>query len=98
MMRKTTYGSTHSCRPSRARRSTFTTGSDVLHAWIEVHVGEVGDRVHDDEPAGRQEDRRLHDRVVPRLDRLDHEPAHPGPREDRLGDHSAAEKRPELQA
>src|SRR6266480_2254958 len=63
---------------------------------VEVRVEHVHDEVDEDERGGEQEDRRLHHGIVAVVDRLHRQAPDPRPREDRLGDHRAAEERAEL--
>ena len=61
-------------------------------------IEEVDEQVAQDEADGDQQHDALHQRVVAREDRVDHQAADAGQREDVLGDDRAADQRAELQA
>src|SRR6266850_6923302 len=56
--------------------SKFVAMLAVPDPRVEPRVGQVDQQVHDHEAERRQEDQRLHDRVVPVGHRVHHEPAH----------------------
>src|SRR6516225_6516323 len=66
--------------------------------WIEQAVHEIRQHVHRDVRDRDEEDAALDHRVVAKTDRLDEEPAHTGPGEDRFGNDRAGQHRPKLQA
>src|SRR5262249_6914567 len=82
--------------PPRAAE-TSASASAGTDAGIEDAIEEVDREVEDDEQNRREEDRALHDGVVPVVDRLDGQPPDTRPREDGLGDDRAAQQRAELQ-
>src|SRR5262249_9412807 len=82
---------------SRMRTEPANQGSSRLRPGmtdprIEIAVQEVHQEVAAKIEATQHEDAGLHDRAVPRGDRLEDQPAEARPREDGLGDHGAAQE------
>src|SRR6266850_465609 len=71
--------------------------SVVVDTGIEVGIRDVGDEVDQDEGGGDDQECALHHGIVPREDALHDEAADPRQREDRLGEHGAAEVVAELE-
>ena len=65
------------------------------HAWVERHVGEVGEQVDHDHDEREHEGDELDDRVVARRDRSDEERPDPRQPEDLLDDDRAADEPPD---
>src|SRR6266545_3168569 len=70
----------------------------VLDARVNQAVEQVHDEIDQHEQRRDQEYDRLHDRVIAARDRVQGEGADPGPGEDLLHDHRAAEQVPDLNA
>src|SRR3989454_1940311 len=71
--------------------------SGVPDAWIEDRVHEVHHETDEYDEERYDDDRRLHDRVVPSGDRVQDVTADADAAEDSLGEHRAAQQRAELQ-
>src|SRR5215475_7852494 len=84
-------------KPGDRRRATGTS-SAVADAGVEVSIGDVGEEIDQHEGGGDDEQRALHHGIVAREDALDDQPSHSGQREDRLGEHGAAQVVAELEA
>jgi hypothetical protein len=80
--------------PGARAEATSSTKPD---ARIESRVHEIDEQVRDDHDHRGNGDERLDDRHVLPRDRLHREPAHTRVREDRLGDHGAAQQEADLQ-
>src|SRR5712691_6298571 len=72
--------------------------SGVPDAWVEDRVHEVHHETDEYDEERYDDDRRLHDRVVPGGDGVQDVAADADPAEDRLGEDGAAEQGAELQA
>src|SRR5262249_8064624 len=85
-------------RPDRTARRPMTPGSLIPDPRVEVAVEEINPEVDEGEGQGDDQDAALDQREVAGQDPLDHEGAHPRPREDRLGQHGTAQEVPGLDA
>src|SRR5437762_4630907 len=91
---------THRCSGAgagAARRAIAGARSAISDPGIDPAIEEVDEQVAQDEAEGDQENHALHQRVVAREHGVHHEAADAGQGEDVLGDHGAADQRPELQ-
>src|SRR5262245_27760861 len=79
-------------RPTTTARRPIPRALLIADARVEVAVEQIDPQVDEGEGQRDHEDAALDEREVPGQDPLDHEGAHPGPREDRLGQHGAAEE------
>src|SRR5216684_1285447 len=95
------------CRSTTHRRSRTGTevaahtmtgaGSAISDPRIDPAIEEIHEQVAQDEADGDEQDHPLHQRVVPREDRVHHEAAHPRQGEDILGDHRPSDQGAELE-
>ena len=85
---------------SQRRRRTGSSGErscrrlhpSVLHARVEPRVADVGEQVEEDDQERDQHHVAHQQREVELAQRVDEQPAHPGPGEDRLGDDRAGDQ------
>src|SRR5437773_8809081 len=92
-------------RRSASQRRSRTAGSRATSArsakpdsGIDPAIQQVDEEVADDEADRDQQNYALHERIVARKDRVDHEAPDAGQREDVFRDHRAADQRAELEA
>src|SRR5215218_3835613 len=96
---------TKSCRRLRVWTPVVTAASCwiwasamlVPHSWVEYPVEDVYKQVHEHEEQGAVEDYALDHGVVPAVDGLVGDLAHPRPSEDLLGDDRPAHEQADLQ-
>src|SRR5688572_22867366 len=96
---------TKSCRrlrvltPVETAASCWICASAMLipHSWVEYPVEDVYKQVHEHEEQGAVEDYALDHGVVPAVDGLVGDLAHPRPGEDRLGDERPAHQEADLE-
>src|SRR4051794_23210554 len=90
-------------RPTRGRRAVTTEwgrrgASPVLPPWTDEAIGEVGQRVHDDDADREDDHQALQQGVVARIQRAEDQLAEAGPVENDLGQYRIADQRAEIQA
>src|SRR3990170_5720912 len=88
----------HHRQPTRTRRASAAGALAVADAWVDPGIEEIHHQIGDHEQERHHQHHALHHGIVALEDRLQHQPAHAGQREDLLDHHRAAQQVAHLEA